>query len=151
MKTAVVFLVLFLVGCSKPTELSTNPAAIANAGVTDKDVSLLGVRLGDPASAIPDDQIIETRDNGIRALKGERAIRVADGKVVQLILLSQADLSAFNIGTEAQIEKVFGKADRMMDETLSSSPIHVYFYESKRLAVTWADSFGPVSIGDRLK
>jgi hypothetical protein len=116
-------------------ELFYHPQLVVDKEVPLERLTLWGVKLGDPATAIPRGRIREhARQGWLWCDRGTR-YRIDQGTVVTLGIWDPTLLESFHIHSPADIEARFGPTQ----DIDIANPIRVYRYRDGKLAVIWTD------------
>lgn len=117
-----------------PTDIASNPAILHDGSVPRDQMTLRGVRLGDPKSAIFASRIDDPNGKGgwIICTDGSR-YRIESDIVATLGLWDVKALSRLNISSPADIEARFGKPEAVEDAGLA----FIYRYAGGKVSVIW--------------
>jgi len=132
-------LALSLTSCEDgKVELSERPEVLREEHVSIEAFRLLGMRLGDPEQRIPETIIRERTSSKWILCRGGAGFRISNGRIVEF-RLDEEILAKFDILREDQVELIFGKADRIMDESYGMDTLFVrkYIYIAKHTIVFW--------------
>jgi hypothetical protein len=123
-------------GDASITEIADNPGILNKRPLPREQISLRGVKLGDPESAIRESRIIKRAAEGNWTICRDGArYRIDEGNatVVTLGVWDPAILRKLNINSPADIESRFGKPE----STDQVEPITIYRYDEGHLSVLW--------------
>lgn len=124
-----------------PNEIFHNPAILYDSSVPREQMTLWGIKLGDPDSSIPRARVLDTgREGWIKCHDGSR-YRVQDGVVVVLGVWDPRIIERLNITSPDQIEARFGKPDKIDN----ADPVMIYRYVGGRISVLWNKTEGQVN------
>jgi len=118
-----------------------HPELLLDPNMSPTDITLSGVRIGDPESAIPSSIVEKPKDkHGFIWCKGGIKFKIDDGKVVRFNMNNPEALAKLGLGKDAesnrkQIVARFGQPDRTDGSGLSSE-IYSYYYDARHLQVT---------------
>lgn len=97
-----------------PFEVTANPRLLTDPSTAIDQLSVRGVRLGDPRSAISARRVLEENDLGWVFTRDGCRYRVIDGKVAILGCWDRETLEQLGIGSEDDVERVFGKPEEKL-------------------------------------
>lgn len=127
------------------TEIAANPRLLSDYSVPIETMTLRGVRLGDHRDAIRTPRIHWEGDDGWIITRDNCRYRIVGNKVVTLGVWDQKTLGQLGVTEEADIERVFGKAQKVSKvETLSTKMTIYRFAEDQRRA-SWDRILGRLS------
>lgn len=131
-------------------EISVNPQLLADFGTPIEQLSLRGVQLGDLPEAIKANRIISQGKDSWIVCRDLSRYRIVGGRVVTLGVWDQKILSQLGIETEADIERVFGKAESIEKVDTLTTRMTIHFYAGGQRRVSWdriQNRLGAVNIG----
>lgn len=116
-------------------ELFYHPQLLADKEIPLDRLTLWGVKLGDPSTAIPPARIREhARQGWVWCDRGAR-YRIDQGMVVTLGVWDPNLLKSFNIKSPTDIETRFGPTSSID----VAEPLRIYRYRGGKLSVIWND------------
>jgi hypothetical protein len=124
----------------QPSEIADHPAILYDRTIPTTQMTLHGIRLGDPRSAIPAWRIDHERDNWIVCDDSSR-YRIENNVVAALGVWDNRILYKLNIHSPADIEARFGKPDK----TESVKEIVIDHYDAGRIDVIWNSFEGQIN------
>lgn len=125
-------------------EIAGNPAILCNRSIPIQQMSLHGVRLGDPASVIRKSRIrIHDQKTGWIICRDGSRYRLQDSAVATLGVWDNRLLARLNIASPADIESRFGKPDSIE----KAEPILIYRYSGNggSISVLWNQREGQLN------
>jgi hypothetical protein len=122
-------------GGYSPTEIASNPAMLYDNSVPREEMTLRGVRLGDPQSAIRSTRILKQGDGGWIVCRDGARYQITDGNVATLGVWDRKILDKLDLKSPADIESRFGKPDSKDD----LKDVVIYHFRSGKVAVIWND------------
>jgi hypothetical protein len=124
-----------------PNEIFHHPSILHDSSVPRDQMTLWGVKLGDPESAIASRRILDTgREGWIKCRDGSR-YRIQDDVVATLGVWDPKILARLDIKSPAQIEARFGKPDKIDD----ADPVMIYRYVGGKISVLWNKQEGQIN------
>jgi hypothetical protein len=117
----------------QPNEITDNPAMLYNNTVPREQMTLRGVRLGDPRSAILRSRIVKESDGGWIVCDDGARYRVEKDAVNALAVWDRKALDQLQIHSREDINARFGKEESIGD----GGTIFVYRYAGGHLTVIW--------------
>lgn len=131
-------------------EILANPKLLADFSVPIEKLTLRGVALGDTRDAIRANRIYNEDGRGWILCRDSARYRIIDGKVVTLGVWDLNALESLGIEKEADIERVFGKAEGSDKVDTFSTKMTIYRYKNGERRVSWnrgEDKLSTVNIG----
>jgi hypothetical protein len=116
-----------------PSEIADNPAMLYDNSVPREEMTLRGVRLGDPQAAIRSTRILKQADAGWIVCRDGARYQITDGSVATLGVWDRKILDQLDLKTPADIESRFGKPDSKDD----LKDVVIYHFRSGKVAVIW--------------
>jgi predicted AlkP superfamily pyrophosphatase or phosphodiesterase len=113
-------------------EIADNPQVLYDHTIPVQGMSLHGIKLGDPSSAIATWRVDHERDNWIVCDDGSR-YRIEDKKIATLGVWDNRILSKLDIHSPDDIAARFGKPEK----TDQIKDIYMYRYDDGRITVIW--------------
>lgn len=131
-------------------EILANPKLLADFSVPIEKLTLRGVALGDTREAIRAGRILSDDGRGWILCRDSARYRIIDGKIVTLGVWDLNALESLGITSEADIERVFGKAEGSDKVDTFSTKMTIYRYKNGERRVSWnrgEDKLSTVNIG----
>jgi hypothetical protein len=139
--SACVMMLLMLSSCamfhSRETlhsnEIADYPAILYNHSLPPDEMTLRGIKLGDPESAIPIGSIENRATDGWIVCYNRARYRIENGKIATLGVWDSRIIDQLNVPLIEDIEIRFGKADKIEPV----NPLLVYHYDERHMTVLW--------------
>ena len=122
---------------ASPFEVSTNPRILADYATPIEKMTLRGVALGSPRSAIRPNRILSEDPNGWIICRDACRYRVLNDKVVTLGAWDQQALGQLGVNDEADIEALFGKAEAVDRVDTVSTKMTIYRFANGQRRASW--------------
>ena len=124
---------------SSPAELTEKPEVLLKP-FDYKALTIYGVKIGDPESAIPKAKLKgfgpSSELHEYAVMTGGYRIGIIDGKVKWLAVTSQKVLKSMGLDGKDDVEHVFGKADRVETrEDPQVGTLYSFHYIDRRIVV----------------
>ena len=116
-----------------PGEIADNPSILIDGSIPREEMSLRGVKLGDPKSAIKSSRILKTSDGGWIVCTDGARYQINDDAVAVLGVWDRNILDKLNLKNPAEIESRFGKPESTDDLDY----IVIYRYQKGKITVLW--------------
>lgn len=116
-----------------PYEVTVNPRLLIDPAAPIDQLSVRGVRLGDPRSAISPRRVIEENDFGWVYTRDLSRYRLMDGKVVTVGCWDGSVLEQLGVASEEDVERAFGKAEQKLQ--LSHNIVSFHYQDGRKRAI----------------
>lgn len=144
----ILFTVTLAIGCAgkksstepanttaEPTlEISRDPTILITQRDKWDQMTLQGIKVGDPESSIPPGKISERTKNNWIVMRNANRFRIADGTITTVGVWQNSLLSKLGVNVQEDVEKVFGKPKEYVRITTS---LHLYTYQDGHVHVVW--------------
>ena len=126
---------------SETIEILRHPEILIDGSVAPSDMTLNGVRLGQPESEIPEQLILERKEAGWILAREDCRYRVLDGRVVTLGVWNDRALEKLQIRTRDDLAARFGPPSSVDD----LNEIQIYRYDERKLTAIWNEAEGELN------
>jgi hypothetical protein len=116
-----------------PAEITDHPEILYNNTIDRKDVSYMGVKLGDPGFSIRKERVNHDSPGGWYVCRDGARYRVEDKTVVTLGVWDTNTIERLALSSPGDIEKKFGKPERVED----TPELLIHYYNGGKTSVLW--------------
>jgi len=116
-------------------EISRDPTILATQQQHWRELTLYGIRIGDPQSVLPKPQIREEINGGWMVMRNNnRYLSGNDNHIDALGVFETRLLDQLNIASESDIAKVFGSGGIPVKPNVGDT---IYYFNDRHIRVVW--------------
>jgi hypothetical protein len=118
---------------TSPLEISSDPTILYRSRDSWREMTLGGIRIGDPESSLPTSKVRQRTDSGWIIMRDGSRYRVKDGRIIGLGVWREDLLAKLQIDSPRDIPARFGKPDQKTEFTKEQ----IYHYQQEHIHIVW--------------